>query len=253
MMFSQFLSATTLAKGALALSVAAGAYSGGSLDGPAHWAPRPSASETARPQTSPAPAAAADSTITVTLPFEALLKECVSRYQRGAPNTKEACDRAIAASGLSADAFIAKYRTLLVPPAAKTEKPVPAATPRTTVSTTASFEALLSECVARYKRAASNTKEACDRAIAASGLSADAFLAKYRSLLVPPTKTETAKPTTTPKPATSLKLDTTDPKVKECLAKYETLKTLKTSDPQKFEAALKYFTETCKSVLAARG
>ena len=127
--------------------------------------------------------------------------------------------------------------------------PTPAAKPQTTTS----FEALLRECVARYKRGATNTKEACDRAIAASGLSTDAFVAKYRSLLVPPTKTETPKPTMTPKPTTAPKLNTSDPKVKECLAKYEVLKSLKASGAQTFDAALKYFTATCKSVLEARG
>ena len=120
-------------------------------------------------------------------------------------------------------------------------------------TTTRSFEALLSECVARYERGATNTKEACDRAIAASGLSTDAFVTKYRSLLVPPTKTATAKPTATPKPITAPKLDTSDPKVKDCLAKYEALKTMKTGDPKTFEAALSTFNNTCTTVLRMRG
>ena len=131
-----------------------------------------------------------------------------------------------------------------------TPKPTPAAV---TATTTLSFDALLSECVARYKRGATNTKEACDRAIAASGLSTDAFVAKYRSLLVPPAKTEAPKPTMTPKPTTAPKLNTADPKVRECLAKYEALKTLKTGDPQTFEAALSTFNQTCKTVLGTRG
>ncbi len=252
-MFSQFLSLATLAKGALALSVVASAYSGGSLDRPEYRTPGPSANETARPQTTPTPTAAAEPTTRTTLQFDALLSECVARYQRGATNAKEACDLAIAASGLSADAFVAKYRSLLVPPAPRSEKPAPVTTPRTTTPTTVSFEALLSECVARYKRAATNTKEACDRAIVASGLSTEAFLAKYRSLLVPPTKTEAPKPTATPKPTTTPKLNTSDPRVRECLAKYDALKTLKTSDPQTFEAALATFNQTCKTVLGTRG
>src|SRR5438477_8314050 len=120
-------------------------------------------------------------------------------------------------------------------------------------TTTRSFEALLSECVARYRRGATNTKEACDRAIAASGLSTEAFVAKYRSLLVPPTKSDAPKPTATPKPTTAPKLDTSDPKVRECLAKYEALKTLKTGDPKTFEAALSTFKQTCTTVLGMRG
>ena len=129
-------------------------------------------------------------------------------------------------------------------------KPTPAAVPTTAAL---SFDALLSECVARYKRGATNTKEACDRAIAASGLSTEAFVAKYRSLLVPPTKSDAPKPTATPKPTTAPKLDTSDPKVRECLAKYEALKTLKTGDPKTFEAALSTFKQTCTTVLGMRG
>ena len=245
-MLSQFLSVATLGKGALALSMVASAYSGGYPD--------------TRPQRTPMPTTAVESRTTTALSFEVLLRECVSRYQRGATNTKEACDSAIEKGGLSADAFVAKYRSLLVPPATKTEKPAPTTTTRTTkttapasVPTSSSFDALLSECVARYKRGASNTKEACDRAISASGLSTDAFIAKYRSLLVPATKTETPKPATTSKPTAAPKLNTADPKVRECLAKYEYLKSLKASGAQTFDAAVKYFNETCKSVLEARG
>ena len=36
-------------------------------------------------------------------------------------------------------------------------------------------------------------------------------------------------------------------------AKYEVLKTLKASGAQTFDAALKYFNETCKTVLGTRG
>ena len=156
-MFWYLFRVATLGKGALALSIVASAYGAGSLEMPESRIPKPSAHveaahETPRPQTTSLPAP-------------------------------------------------------------KTEKPAPMAKPETS---TVSFEALLSECVARYKRGATNTKEACDRAIAASGLSTDAFVAKYRSLLVPPTKTETGKPTATPKPTTAPKLNTSDPKVKEC-------------------------------------
>jgi hypothetical protein len=246
-MFLHVFGVVALGKPVLALGIIASAYGAvGNLDNAEYRTPNPPARETARPQT--------------TLSFDVLLSECVSRYKRGATNTKEACDTAIAASGLSADAFAAKYRSLLVPPAPKTEKPTPTATPRTTkttapktVPTTTSFEALLSECVARYKRGATNTKEACDRAIAASGLSTDAFVAKYRSLLVPSAKTETPKPTATPKPTTAPKLDTTDPRVKECLAKYEALKTLKATGSPTFESALATFNQTCKTVLGTRG
>src|SRR5207253_3475790 len=125
---------------------------------------------------------------------------------------KDVCTAAIAASGLEADGFWAKYRSLLVKELPKTEP-------------TTSFEALLKECVARYARAASNTKEACEAAIRASGLDTDAFWAKYRSLMIPPAKpstkatpTKSPKPSSTPKPTTSVQLSP------ECIAKYEAAK-----------------------------
>jgi hypothetical protein len=239
-MFFHVFGVAALGKPVLALGIIASAYgAAGSFDYAEHRTPNLPARETASSQ--------------ATLSFDALLGECVSRYKRGASNTKEACDLAIAASGLSADAFAAKYRSLLVPPQ-KTEKPAPTATPKTTKTTTpttVSFEALLSECVARYRRGATNTKDACDRAIAASGLTTQGFLTTYRSLLVPPAKTESPKPTATPKPPTTL--NTSDPEVRECLAKYEALKTLKTGEPRTFEAALATFTQTCKTVLGMRG
>ena len=169
---------------------------------------------------------------------------------------KSALALSLVASAYGAASFDKpEYRTLHLP-AHETTRPQTTPMPTPGVehpTTTLSFDALLSECVSRYKRGATNTKEACDLAIAASGLSTDAFIAKYRSLLVPPTKTATAKPTATPKTTTAPKLNTTDPKVKACLAKYETLRTLKSTGSETFDAALKYFTETCKSVLEARG
>ena len=70
---------------------------------------------------------------------------------------------------------------------------------------------------------------------------------------------ETPRPQTSPKPTpaavptTAPKLDTSDPKVRECFAKYEALKTLKTGDPKTFEAALSTFKQTCTIVLGMRG
>src|SRR5205809_1365652 len=155
-MFWHFFAVATLGKPAIALAIIASAYGAGSaLVSSEYRTPNPSAHGTARPQTSPKPTPAAVPT-TAALSFDALLSECVARYKRGATNTKEACDQAIAASGLTPDAFAATYRSLLVPPAPKTEKPVLTTAPRTTkttapttVPTTVSFEALLSECVAR--------------------------------------------------------------------------------------------------------
>src|SRR2546428_12339271 len=85
---------------------------------------------------------------------------------------------------------------------------------------------------------------------AAFGAGLGAFKETCRSLLVP-SATKTDKPATTPKPASTVtKPSTTDPAVKECLARYETLKTLKTGPAEPFEAALRAFNEPCGYLLA---
>ena len=109
-MFFQAIGVAALGKPVLALGIIASAFgAAGSFDNVEHRTPNLPGRETATPQT--------------TRSFDALLSECVSRYKRGATNTKEACDLAIAASGLSADDFAAKYRSLLVPPAKKPRNP----------------------------------------------------------------------------------------------------------------------------------
>src|SRR5207302_10739496 len=114
----------------------------------------------------------------------------------------EACKAAIAASGLSADEFWAKYRSLfehLRPVSKPTEKPAttkPTEKPATVAKPTAEFEQLLNDCVSLYaaavalKEASPETREAagrkaseaCTAAIAASGLGTDAFWVKYKQL-----------------------------------------------------------------------
>src|SRR5437773_12380029 len=85
----------TLGKPVLALGIIASAYGAGSAVATSeHRVPNPPAHEIA----------------TTTRSFEALLSECVARYKRGAANTKEACDKAIAATGPPPDAFAAPSR-----------------------------------------------------------------------------------------------------------------------------------------------
>src|SRR5256712_14024365 len=84
---------------------------------------------------------------------------------------------------------------------------------------------------------------------AAFGAGLGAFKETCRNLLVP-SATKADKPATTPKPASTVtKPSTTDPAVKECLARYEMLKTLKTGPAAAFEAALRAFNETCRNLL----
>ncbi|TMG55068.1 MAG: hypothetical protein E6H84_08020 [Chloroflexi bacterium] len=222
-MFEHLIAA--VAKFFFAAGLVAGASGAGNVDLPEWHLPKAPVhtEKTHEPQASPEATKTPER-----YSFESLLKECVTRYTGHLDGAKDVCTAAIAASGLEADAFWAKYRSLLVKELPKTEP-------------TTSFEALLKECVARYARAASNTKEACDAALRASGLDTDAFWAKYRSLMVPPktTKTETPKPVTTPKPAPTLSA--------ECMAKYEAVKAAKNGPADAFEALVRSFNESCRT------
>jgi len=247
MFFFQLFRLATLAKGALALSLVAGAYGVGNSDvqeyrvrtNSAHVEATHEPTTSAEPTAKPEPKKIDPATAATTPSFEALLKECIARYSRAADNTKEACEAAMVASGLGADAFWAKYRSLLVPPA-KTDKPATTPKPSTT-------DPAVKACLARYetlktlKTGSAETFEAALRG----------FNETCRSLLTPsatkPRTTEPQKPVATP--ASSPKPSTTDPAVKECLARYETLKMLKTGPAEAFEAALRAFNETCRNLL----
>jgi len=247
MFFFHIFRLATLAKGALALSLVAGAYGVGDADAQeyrvrtnsAHVEATHEPTTGAEPTAKPEPKKSEEATTKTTPSFEALLKECVARYSRAAENTKEACEAAMVASGLGADAFWAKYRSLLVPPAAKTERPATSPKPSTT-------DPAVKECLARYETLKTLKTGAADAFEAALR----SFNETCRSLLTKPHTTEPQKPVTTP--ASSPKPSTTDPAVKECLARYETLKTLKTGPADAFEAALRSFNETCRRVLEGR-
>src|SRR2546426_1386338 len=243
----------TLAKGALALSLVAGAYSAGNSDvqeyrvraSSAHLEATHEPTIKAQPTAKPETKRDGEVSTETTPSFEALLKECVARYSRAAENTKDACERAMAASGLGADAFWAKYRSQLVRPVAKTDKPATSPKPSTTSDKPSTTDPAVKECLAKYetlKTLKTGPAEAFEAALRA-------FNEKCRSLLVP-SATKTDKPATTPKPASTVtKPSTTDPAVKECLARYEMLKTLKTGPAEAFEAALRAFNETCRNLL----
>ena len=274
-MFHQLFRVATLAKFATAATLIAGAYGTGNIDMPES---RPldsslhaeKTSETAvvrqtvaapitepttvaltasREETrQPEPTAKPEKTAqpaTVTKPvtserysFENLLGECVTRYTQHLDDAKAVCTAAIAASGLDTDAFWAKYRALFATQPQKTQPVTP----------TSTFEALLKECVARYARAASNTKEACEAAIRASRLDTDAFWAKYRSLMIPPAKPSTeATPTKSPTPSSTSKPATSVQLSPECIARYEAAKAAKNGPADVFEAAVRSFNESCRT------
>src|SRR5438093_5338858 len=263
-MFSQLFRFATLAKGAVAISLVAGAYStaAANVDLPENTYHSRTASavqrgeKTAEPTAKPAgttkpedtkkpeetkrPEAAKKtaepgSPTTTTGELDPLVKECLAWYAKAmerkqkdnpgedfevaARHAREACERAIVASGLGAEQFWAKYRPLL-----DARKPV--TKPET--KPTADVEALVKECARLYgavlalKDASPETREAagrkaseaCKAAIAASGLSADEFWAKYRSLFEHLRTKPTEKPTTT-KPSAHIQ-----PLVKECARPY---------------------------------
>src|SRR5712691_3754157 len=207
--------------------------------------------------------------------FEGLLKECATKYLRLVSSkempaaereeagrlVREVCERAIKASGLEAGAFWAKYHTLFAHSTTKSEE---TKKPETTTKGEAapSFEALFKECITKYARATSLreattvereeagrlAKDACERAIRASGLETGAFWAKYGRYMTPTAKLE---PTTSPKPAASPKPVGTDPLVRECYAKYQELATLRSGAVEAYEAAVRTFNENCRRVLEA--
>ena len=133
---------------------------------------------------------------TDTAALEVLIKDCLARYAAAKNSTgdaslaSEACRKAITASGLSSTDFWSRFgpKTEMKTPA-PTRKPEETRKPNTTTTTptvtTAQLEMMVKDCFTKYL-VAKNTKEggaaaaeACNRAIAASGLSATAFWAKF--------------------------------------------------------------------------
>lgn len=122
-----------------------------------------------------------------------LIKDCLAKYASattsaaGPSPASEACRKAIAASGLSSSDFWARFG-----PKVETRKPEPTRTPEPTrkpttspTVSTAQLATLVKDCFDKYL-VAKNTgeggaaaAEACNRAIAASGLSQSAFFEKF--------------------------------------------------------------------------
>jgi len=127
----------------------------------------------------------------------ALIKECLAAYERardtheGGEAASDACRKAIEASGLSANEFWAKFapKPATTPKPEPTTRPTPTAKPTTQQTVTeAQLLVMVKDCFAKYV-AATTAKgdeslghaayEACTSAIAASGLSNEAFWAKF--------------------------------------------------------------------------
>src|SRR2546428_4742727 len=301
-MFSQVFRFATLAKGAVAISLVAGACAPAAANVAlpenayhsrvltsvqAEKTPEPTVKpgsttkpeETKKPE--PAKKTAEPMSPTTTRgELDPLVKECLAWYAKAtfrkekdnpgedaevaARHAREACDRAIASSGLTREQFWAKYRPLL-----ETRKPV--TKPET--KPTADVEALVKECARLYaavlalKDASTETheaagrkaSEACKAAIAASGLSADAFWAKYRSLFehLRPVSKPTEKPATTKpteKPATVAKPTAEfEQLLKDCVSLYAAAVALKEASPETREAAGRKASAASKAAMAASG
>src|SRR5439155_946615 len=116
-----------------------------------------------------------------------LVTACVASHERAS----EPCAKALELSGLSADEFWAKFapKPATTPKPEPTTRPTPTAKPTTQQTVTeAQLLVMVKDCFAKYV-AATTAKgdeslghaayEACTSAIAASGLSNEAFWAKF--------------------------------------------------------------------------
>ena len=169
-----------------------------------------------------------------TTDINALVKECFAKYTAKDPTTLETCKKAMAASGLSGDAFWDKYG-----------RPTPPTTaPKS--STSEETYKLMALCFKLHSALTSTSEkatidaayDACNKAIAASGMSVNDFWAKYAKELAP------AKPSTSPKSSTS---EETYRLVATCIRLRNEI--TDTSDKVKVAA----LTEACNKAFAATG
>jgi hypothetical protein len=210
-MFDKILGALTLVRHAVAITVvtsAAGAMVAGSAD--------LSAGNTATAATQATTTVAASTAATRnSSELEALVKACLATKD---PQSAE-CATAVEASTLSREDFWAKVAMSLdehARPAVAAETPKTDA-PKTELKPQANTRELLSlvaACVESHERASG----ACDKALSASGLDADAFWAKVGALVR--ATTDQAKAETATRPNTEALTGL----VKDCLAKYAAAK-----------------------------
>jgi hypothetical protein len=156
---------------------------------------------------------------------------CVDSHER----SSAACQKALEMSGLSADEFYAKVAARFGKTTEPTTKPTEPTANRAEKTSTEGLTALIKDCLTKYENAKSTSdgsaaaSEACKRAIAASGLSANDFWARFGPKT---TKTEpthrpepTSQPTTKPAPSSPSGVQTVSDEqlaamVKDCFAKY---------------------------------
>jgi hypothetical protein len=148
-----------------------------------------------------------------------LVAACVESHERASG----ACDKALTASGLDADAFWAKVGAMV---RATTDQ---AKAETATRPNTEALTGLVKDCLAKYAAAkstaegASLASEACRKAIEASGLSSSDFWARFGPK---PEPTRVPEPSTKPKttrtsaPANTVSTAQLEVMVRDCFAKY---------------------------------
>jgi len=232
---SYILSALSLGRHAVALTLVASAAATTMVAGAVDQRPIQPQHETAAmttpaPTTTPEATAKSEVTLTVTSnavtpktnakpevrtdDIEALVKDCLTKYAAAKTSTtagsaaSEACRRAIEASGFTSTEFWAHV-------APKTE---PTTAPQKPAS---NLEALVKDCLTAYAAAKTTTSagtsasEVCRRATEASGLTSTQFWTRFGPKAEP--STAPVKPSTSP--STNI-----EALVKDCFAKYTAAK-----------------------------
>jgi len=171
---------------------------------------------------------------------DALVKECFAKYTAKDPTTLETCKKAMAASGLSGDAFWDKYGRP-TPPSAT---PKPSTSPKS--STSEETYKLMALCFKLHSALTSTSEkstvdaayDACNKAIAASGMSTADFWAKFAKELAP------TKPSATPSPKPVTNAAEVEQLIAKCLELYKGLSV--TNDT-------KAVSDACKAAIIASG
>jgi hypothetical protein len=253
-MFSHVFTAATLTKGVVAISLVAGAYGAGNVDRPTQ---RPSTENSRVAAYSESEhSAAKEAALMATLKLEREKAEATKPIDE--PKKNEETKKPEGSKPEEKKPAKTEEVKKSEPKPVKTEpkKTEPKTEPKKTDPST-SFDALLKECAALYVKSAEGAKAACEKAIKASGLSADAFWTKYSYKLVVPTpkpvKTEPEKTVKSPKPVSTPKPTSTDALVQKCKSMYEAVKTMKTGPAQAYEVAMRAFNDKCRQVLEAAG
>jgi hypothetical protein len=175
-----------------------------------------------------------------TTDVDALVKECFAKYTAKDPTTLETCKKAMAVSGLSGDAFWDKYGR----PTPPSSTPKPSTSPKSSWSQ--ETYQLVALCF-RLHSAITSTSEkatidaaydACNKAIAATGMSATEFWTKFAKELAStkPSATPSPKPVTNPAEVEQL--------IAKCLDLYKQMTT--TGDT-------KSVSDACKAAIIASG